>query len=385
MTKETKIGLLVGLAFIILFAIILSEKGATRSGSAPTGLTVADATKQPTRIAAGDRPFGGAGQVETPLGPIVNPHTPSHRTPMEERVRPTQPIGAENEQPPPLPAAVVQMLNLSGTGGNSSDGVPSAAGPEEPGRGEPLPAVFPEETGPAQPPTAYASTTTNQPGVSPPSAALESATPAASGTKTIHVVQPGESVGKIAAKHYGRSTPSRIEAIQEANRDVLKDPHKIKAGDKLKIPLIEEHGDQFELVGSFAGIPAVSQSPMAGGTPRSTPTGSPPIRIPTSVEERTTPSASPREPALLPEPTRPAVAPVEGSAEQPRWQWYEVQKKDTLSGIAKQKLGGERFADEIYNLNRDVLTNKNTLRPGMKIRIPLRNTAGHNTATLRAT
>ena len=32
MTKETKIGLLVGLAFIILFAIILSEKGARPAG-----------------------------------------------------------------------------------------------------------------------------------------------------------------------------------------------------------------------------------------------------------------------------------------------------------------------------------------------------------------
>lgn len=31
MTRETKIGLLVGLAFIIVFAIILSEKGAFES------------------------------------------------------------------------------------------------------------------------------------------------------------------------------------------------------------------------------------------------------------------------------------------------------------------------------------------------------------------
>ncbi len=384
MTKETKIGLLVGLAFIILFAIILSEKGATRSGSAPTGLTVADASKQPTRIAAGERPFGGAGQVETPLGPIVTPHTPSHRTPMEERVPPTQPIGAENEQPPPLPASVVQMLNLSESGSNSSDGVPYAAGPEEPGRGEPLPAVSPEGMGPSQPPVSYASATTNQPGTPPPSASLDGVTPAASGTKAIHVVQPGESVGKIAAKHYGRSTPSRIEAIQEANRDVLKDPHKIKAGDKLKIPLIEQHGDQFELVGSFAGIPAVPQSATAGGTPRSTPTGSPPIRIPTSVEERTTAGENPREPAPRPESPRPANA-TGSPGEQPRWQWYEVQKKDTLSGIAKQRLGGERFANDIYNFNRDVLPNKNTLKPGMKIRIPLRNPAGPATATLRAT
>ena len=37
MTKETKIGLLVGLAFIVLFAIILSEKGARRGVDAPGG------------------------------------------------------------------------------------------------------------------------------------------------------------------------------------------------------------------------------------------------------------------------------------------------------------------------------------------------------------
>ena len=43
MTKETKVGLLVGLAFIILFAIILSEKGATNNVSSPSNLGIADA------------------------------------------------------------------------------------------------------------------------------------------------------------------------------------------------------------------------------------------------------------------------------------------------------------------------------------------------------
>jgi hypothetical protein len=46
MTKETKIGLLVGLAFIILFAIILSEKRGTGRDATLPAFAVADANRK---------------------------------------------------------------------------------------------------------------------------------------------------------------------------------------------------------------------------------------------------------------------------------------------------------------------------------------------------
>jgi nucleoid-associated protein YgaU len=49
-----------------------------------------------------------------------------------------------------------------------------------------------------------------------------------------HVVEKGDTLGKIAQKHLGKA--SLYPKIFEANRDVLKDPDKIFPGQKLRIP-----------------------------------------------------------------------------------------------------------------------------------------------------
>lgn len=49
-----------------------------------------------------------------------------------------------------------------------------------------------------------------------------------------HEVQPGESLGKIAQHYYGEA--SMYTKIFEANKDVLKDPDKVRVGQKLRIP-----------------------------------------------------------------------------------------------------------------------------------------------------
>ena len=50
--------------------------------------------------------------------------------------------------------------------------------------------------------------------------------------------------------------------------------------------------------------------------------------------------------------------------------WYEVRSGDTLSGIARRELGNEKQFKSIFKLNRDILTNKHTLKPGTKLRLP---------------
>jgi nucleoid-associated protein YgaU len=47
-------------------------------------------------------------------------------------------------------------------------------------------------------------------------------------------VKKGDSLSKIAEQYYG--DPMLYPRIFEANRDVLKDPNKIKPGQKLRIP-----------------------------------------------------------------------------------------------------------------------------------------------------
>jgi nucleoid-associated protein YgaU len=49
-----------------------------------------------------------------------------------------------------------------------------------------------------------------------------------------HEVAAGESLSKIALKYYGDA--GLYMTIFEANKDVLKDPNKIKVGQKLRIP-----------------------------------------------------------------------------------------------------------------------------------------------------
>ena len=64
MTNETKIGLIVGLGFIILFAIILSEKGATNNTRAPSALTLADSSEAEQLVAdTSEEPLHNAGEL----------------------------------------------------------------------------------------------------------------------------------------------------------------------------------------------------------------------------------------------------------------------------------------------------------------------------------
>jgi len=50
----------------------------------------------------------------------------------------------------------------------------------------------------------------------------------------IYVVQPGDSLSKIAKREYGDA--SAWKAIFEANKDQIKNPDLIHPGQKLKIP-----------------------------------------------------------------------------------------------------------------------------------------------------
>jgi nucleoid-associated protein YgaU len=49
-----------------------------------------------------------------------------------------------------------------------------------------------------------------------------------------HVVKKGDTLSKIALEYYGDA--NLYPQIFEANRDILKDPNKIRIGQKLRIP-----------------------------------------------------------------------------------------------------------------------------------------------------
>jgi len=61
-------------------------------------------------------------------------------------------------------------------------------------------------------------------------------TPAVPAEATIYEVKPGDTLGAIAQRFYGKA--SLYPKIFEANKDILSNPDLIKVGQKLKIPKI---------------------------------------------------------------------------------------------------------------------------------------------------
>ncbi len=360
MTKETKIGLLVGLAFIILFAVILSEKGAATNPKPPTQLTRADAS--PTLAGAdSEQTVENGGRL--PLRPeSAAPVEPENRLDratvmIEAPVDPAsgRQIPAEGEPIPALPETVVRRLNLA----ELDDEVPTQTGESVDADALSLNQAVQAALNPRIP---EAGGTTESPQTPAVAARNDAGAPqATTPEKTVkilatHTVGKGESLGKIASRYYGRATRARVEAIFEANRDKLKSIHNVRSGDELVIPeLTPAQNALFEPAASFA--PA--EIPLVDARARIES-----MRIPIPLSE-TSAATAPRTDSTQP----PATKTVETPKPQPTT-WYVVQENDTLSKIARRELGNERRFLEIYRLNKDVLPDKNTLRPGMKIRLP---------------
>ena len=69
---------------------------------------------------------------------------------------------------------------------------------------------------------------------------------------------------------------------------------------------------------------------------------------------------------------RPAPLPREEAAPKPpASQTYTVKPGDSLSKIAKEHLGNGNLYMEIFNANKDVLTDPDKLKPGMVLKLPV--------------
>lgn len=440
MTKETKIGLLVGLTFIILFAIILQKKGPgnTKTPNFTSVDSLAVDTSSPT---GGIKPFGGDGNVpvESKLpSPVQNePAATPTVTFLEEQVG--QAIPEEGEPLRPLPEALLNNLNMPMMESQIA-GATDEADSEDAAVDPLTESVVATLNGNSNTSPAIASTSPllsrNDASLATPANSAPMGSPLNNGMPTIaqnqplmginsnptgnapamtpdrtrapakpmtivavHEVQPGESLGKIAAKHYGRATPARVEAIFNANRDQLESVDAVKTKTKLNIPLLEgEYAGMFEPVNrlapppvtasgadSAARNPAVATRNNGAASQRRDET----IRIPIPVDERvaTNSAVSAGDSgriATAPPPSntrdiaraQPIVPPVQFS-------WYEVRDKDTLSKIARSQLGSEAKYREIYKLNQDIIPDVHKLKPGMKIRIPSKSVPAQSSSLAR--
>jgi len=317
MTRETKIGLLVGLLFIVAFGLVLS-------GIMPK---------------EGSSAFPPESQA-LPGGPVsTRPLT----VPSEAVVDPMRGMVSEG------------VLTFDNMAGVRPAVMPGSVTTEvvRPGSGESVPAV-PTEVAQVSPPVPPPHMTT--PGsvrtvtfetpdevlsdlrrasssqlaaggqLSPPGGSVERPAPvgpvtgqaqagAADGQK--YTVKAGDTLYGIARLLYGPAHASQYTRILDANRSVISSPASLKAGMVLTIPPLDVAGTP-----SVAPVPpAVMPTPVTPARPTVAPTrGGDPI-----IAGATPPGSTPRTLAAT---ERPA----------PTKKTYTVQKGDTLSGIARENV-----------------------------------------------
>ena len=185
MTRETRLALLVGLAFIILFGLVLGERS-LRLAPTPRGRRPV-AAYAPVRPGAEVITAGNGGEEHrAALSPS---RRVERRAPPTQPPRPAQPVPSGRQRTPAVPSR-----GLDGA-------VPAPASSGAPSVPRRTPAT-------------------------PPSVAT-------------YTVLPGDTLIKIARRFWGRQREKQYRRIYEANRDRLTDVSRLAVGQVLVIPPIE--------------------------------------------------------------------------------------------------------------------------------------------------
>ena len=336
MARETKVGMLVGLGFIICFAIILENRSrpvhpVSRSsgGPATTALIPPEATR-PGTPAATERVGQRYGNLTT-----RQPAGPSARMQQPER-RPSEQTAAAPQRAAPAPQRVKltpQPRQIDPVGasdpGRFTERTANAlvAPPQELA----APSGQPSSAGPAD---GQASLTAK----TPPAESRRTASllePPTSNARRTYRIQKGDSLSRIAKRTYGSSAPRIIEAIFEANRSILSNRDLMPLDEEIVLPDI----------------------------PGSTP-----------------PQAAPPDPAA-PQPPSPGRRTPD--AENGGYRYYQVKPGDRYASIARRMLGNADRWREIAELNKDVFPDPNRIRHGVRIRLSGAGSGSGNSAGRR--
>ncbi|MFH0983114.1 MAG: LysM peptidoglycan-binding domain-containing protein [Planctomycetota bacterium] len=326
MAQETKVGLVVGLGFIICFAIILANRsGADRIhpqmpyqlfGRPAPPSRGPNGSPTEARAREGNRPRQSRpadDSAVSPAGPGSGPR-PSATAP-RDGVDPEPAVQEDPERFTRRRRPIPKPLDPS------EPVLASAPANGEGGRG--LPAAETSPTEPA-PDAAAAASLGLPPALAPYADQLEpvrrgeAATPKA---QVQRVVENGDTLNKIARRCYGASSTKIVNALYEANRSVLSSPDAVVVGRTLELPVVE-------------GIAPKLAAP-AGDTRN-------------AVAD--------------------ATEPVRGG--KPAFRWYKVRKGDRLGTIAQKQLGSAIRWQEILALNQDICSDARYLPSGVEIRIP---------------
>lgn len=329
MTRETKIGLLVGLAFIIVVAILLTDHAATTTNPQPAPLAEAGPNVMRSVTTPGVPSVAGVDAPRAVIPTRGELTAPPAGGPPVNVVQ----VGPNDRSAPPVAVAAGGAAKPSG-GDVALPPIeptrdPISAGKGKPaGRGSPVDLV-------AQHPNDL--TRVGEAGNRAPEggASATSKTPPLPVTapKT-YVAESGDSINRIAGRMKGGNTKANREALIKANPTLQGDGAMVYVGKSYVIP------------SPGAAAQAADAPPAAGSVAAS---GS---AVPT------TPTKSPT--AVLPAST----------ASIPNTAWYTVKDNDNLWRIASRELGDGNLWTQVRDLNRDVLKGGETVRTNMRIRLP---------------
>ena len=325
MTRETKVGLLVGMGLILLIGVIVSDHWAVVQQQAPAELTrlAEQAQRSIHHVEHLPEPVAErGGQVRRPAAPVP---TPDELEAARQAVRPAMNLGNQNggAAAGSMAGPVAGMLTLD----DELTPVPEPADEPEPAR---------------------------------------------------HRVARGESLYRIAERYYGEGDAWR--RIAEANPERVDEDGRVRAGDELVIPLLQMPG--FEPAGRERAVRITELPHERRGAQREIKVQ--PGQTLSDLAARYLGSAgrwrelleANRDRLDSPERLRagmalrlPAGASPAGAGPAPPGT-YTVQSGDNLTRIAARLLGdGDRWR-EIYEANRDQLSSPDAVRQGQTLRLP---------------
>ncbi len=352
MTRETKIGLLVGLAFIILFGIILSEKGTGRSDQLAT-------------------PSMSAYKPVVELIPPTSPPTAQltrngKSSDVADRLTLSETAGKATEQPAgtnntlnsiarPVETIAPPLINLQPTPAMEVAPKLKPLLPPAATKGlTKIPAASPTVTDllglPSQPQTPAAQAKAEEPKTMEKEAVVELKT---------HTVQAGETLASICRKYYPGQAYQMLKEVQDLNK--ITKPEKLKQGQTLKLP-------------------ATSSTAVAAAKPADPETSSiasSKLLVPLDAPNATA-QANPEKDikALLDQFEKPTTktkttpAGKVTKATKNTGKTYVVQSNDTLMKIARRVYGSEKAWTKIYEYNKKAINDPKNLRRGLKLNIP---------------
>ncbi len=367
MARETRVGLVIGLAFIICFALILAKRGQPRQLTEHIPYVVDNGggmTRQfgndqlPVRDRDAGQPHVNANRREQARDNRVSPgESSSHTTASRSAQRPvpsetTQPrydrdgtnrainAGRTDDEPVRSTRQLSQRESLLADLArrrNQQDSVrrggETPAGASLTSRSNASIESILDNLGAAgalngnnrtaPPPTHSNRNTANR-------RSRQRSGRSASARSSQYTVKSGDSLSKIAKTHYGTASTAVMQAVYAANRTVMSSPDMVRIDDVLTLPPI---GDR-----------------VANNASRSS--------------DRTARRAATDKPTMRTSKGRPAtksLTPIN---------WYQVRPNDRYVSIAREQLGDGGRWREIFELNKTKFPDPDRIRVGVRIMLP---------------